>query len=188
MGQHSTARLSMIRASSGSSSSTAAFHKRTELGTCSSAGKGHTRNPVTEEGVKAGRPDPEGAAAAGSGRLTLGDSQGGLGVLPGLGHSRQPRAVHHSHPYSPLKINVRKRHVGTRRPSSPGRDSRRWCSERDAEITRKQKGPRDKCLPRLACSRGQLSLGPRDGRTDAAACGVQGSAPTGEERLSERRW
>lgn len=54
------------------------------------------RNPVTEEGVKAGRPDPEGAAAAGSGRLALGDSQGGLGVLPGLGHSTQPRAVHHS--------------------------------------------------------------------------------------------
>lgn len=40
VGQHSTARLSMILASSGSSSSTAAFHNRTEFGTCSSAGKG----------------------------------------------------------------------------------------------------------------------------------------------------
>lgn len=39
VGQHSTARLSMILASSGSSSSTAAFHKRTELGTCSRAEK-----------------------------------------------------------------------------------------------------------------------------------------------------
>lgn len=48
VGQHSTARLSMILASSGSSSSTAAFHKRTEFGTCSRAGKGHTRNQVTE--------------------------------------------------------------------------------------------------------------------------------------------
>lgn len=37
VGQHSTARLSMILASSGSSNSTAAFHKRTEFGTCSRA-------------------------------------------------------------------------------------------------------------------------------------------------------
>lgn len=39
VGQHSTARLSIILASSGSSSSTAAFHKRTEFGTCSRARK-----------------------------------------------------------------------------------------------------------------------------------------------------
>ncbi len=37
VGQHSTDLLSRIRASSGSSSSTAAFHRRTELGTCSKA-------------------------------------------------------------------------------------------------------------------------------------------------------
>ena len=37
VGQHSTARLNMMRASSSSSSSTAAFHSRTELGMCSSA-------------------------------------------------------------------------------------------------------------------------------------------------------
>lgn len=42
VGQHSTARLSMILASSGSSSSTAAFHKRTEFGTCSRAGEAKT--------------------------------------------------------------------------------------------------------------------------------------------------
>lgn len=46
VGQHSTARLSMILASSGSSSSTAAFHNRTEFGTCSRARKGQiTRVP-----------------------------------------------------------------------------------------------------------------------------------------------
>lgn len=49
VGQHSTARLSMILASSGSSSSTAAFHKRTEFGTCSRAEKGQARNQVTEK-------------------------------------------------------------------------------------------------------------------------------------------
>ena len=38
-GQHSTARLSIIRASSGSSNSTASFHKRTDFGICSKAGK-----------------------------------------------------------------------------------------------------------------------------------------------------
>ena len=37
VGQHSTARANIIRASSGSSSSTACFHKRTELGICSKA-------------------------------------------------------------------------------------------------------------------------------------------------------
>lgn len=44
VGQHSTARLNMILASSGSSSSTAAFHNRTEFGTCSRARNGQIRD------------------------------------------------------------------------------------------------------------------------------------------------
>lgn len=149
VGQHSTARLSMILASSGSSSSTAAFHKRTEFGTCSRAGKGQTRNQVTEkQKQKQDAHVPENAAASRVRRplprwdqdrtpaLSTGplkseaDTTKTKAELPEsqarLRHSRQLRvtreAVRCLCSHSGLKINIIKQSHATTRRQSPSRD------------------------------------------------------------------